>query len=55
VGYDAAKKVKGRKRHAVVDTLGLMLGCAVLPGKRVPSRRWLECEGGVISGLFRKP
>ena len=32
VGYDAAKKVKGRKRHAVVDTLGLMLGCAILPG-----------------------
>ena len=31
MGYDAAKKVKGRKRHAVVDTLGLMLGCAVLP------------------------
>src|SRR6185312_5226461 len=24
--------VKGRKRHAVVDTLGLMLGCAILPG-----------------------
>jgi predicted thioesterase len=21
----------------------------------VPSRWWLECEGGVISGLFRKP
>src|SRR3954452_5834106 len=32
VGYDAAKTVNGRKRHAVVDTLGLMLGCAVLPG-----------------------
>ena len=32
MGYDAAKKVKGRKRHAVVDTLGLMLGCAILPG-----------------------
>ena len=31
MGYDAAKKIKGRKRHAVVDTLGLMLGCAVLP------------------------
>jgi transposase len=31
VGYDAGKKVKGRKRHAVVDTLGLMLGVAVLP------------------------
>ena len=32
MGFDAAQKVKGRKRHAVVDTLGLMLGCAVLPG-----------------------
>ena len=31
MGYDAAQKVKGRKRHAVVDTLGLMLGCAILP------------------------
>src|SRR3990172_7127894 len=24
-GYDAAKKVKGRKRHLLVDTLGLVL------------------------------
>ena len=24
-GYDAGKKVKGRKRHIVTDTLGLML------------------------------
>ena len=32
MGYDAAQKIKGRKRHAVVDTLGLMLGCAILPG-----------------------
>ncbi len=28
----ATGPVKGRKRHAVVDTLGLMLGCAILPG-----------------------
>ena len=28
-GYDAAKKVKGRKRHLVVDTLGLPLKVAV--------------------------
>jgi putative transposase len=28
-GYDAAKKVKGRKRHVVVDTLGLLLAVAV--------------------------
>jgi transposase len=37
VGYDAAQKSKGRKRHAVVDTLGLMLGCAVLPAN-LPDR-----------------
>ena len=24
-GYDAAKKVKGRKRHILVDTVGLLL------------------------------
>ena len=28
-GYDAGKKVKGRKRHLVVDTLGLLLAIAV--------------------------
>jgi transposase len=31
VGYDAAKKIKGRKRHLLVDTLGLMLGIVVTP------------------------
>jgi transposase len=31
VGYDAAKKIKGKKRHAAVDTLGLMLGVAITP------------------------
>jgi putative transposase len=30
-GYDAAKKIKGRKRHIVVDTLGLLLMVMVLP------------------------
>ena len=28
-GYDAAKKVKGRKRHVAVDILGLLLGVIV--------------------------
>jgi transposase len=28
-GYDAGKKVKGRKRHILVDTLGLLLSVAV--------------------------
>jgi putative transposase len=28
-GYDAAKKLKGRKRHVAVDTLGLILGIMI--------------------------
>ena len=28
-GYDAAKKIKGRKRHIGVDTLGLVLAIVV--------------------------
>ena len=31
VGYDAAKCIKGRKRHLLVDTLGLILGVRVTP------------------------
>ena len=29
VGYDATKRIKGRKRHLLVDTLGLVLGVKV--------------------------
>jgi putative transposase len=28
-GFDAAKRVKGRKRHLIVDTLGLVWSCVV--------------------------
>jgi putative transposase len=28
-GYDAGKKISGRKRHLVVDTLGLVIACVV--------------------------
>jgi transposase len=31
IGYGAAKKVKGKKRHLIVDTLGRMLGLNVTP------------------------
>lgn len=37
VGYDAAKRIKGRKRHLLVDTLGLVLGATVSPA-HVPER-----------------
>jgi transposase len=30
-GYDAGKKVKGRKRHIITDTLGLLVGAAIHP------------------------
>jgi putative transposase len=28
-GFDGGKKIKGRKRHIIVDTLGLVIGVAV--------------------------
>ena len=30
-GFDAAKKIKGRKRHRITDTTGLLLGAEVHP------------------------
>src|ERR1700731_4903474 len=30
-GFDAHKRVKGRKRHILVDTLGLLIACRVEP------------------------
>ncbi len=31
VGYDAGKRIQGRKRHLLVDPLGLLLGVGVTP------------------------
>jgi putative transposase len=36
-GYDAGKKIKGRKRHLLVDTMGLVL-LVVVHGANVPDR-----------------
>lgn len=68
VGYDAGKKIKGRKRHLVVDTLGLLLGVVVTPadcperdgGQQVLERvgdwfpRWrkLWVDGGYTGETF---
>jgi putative transposase len=44
-GYDAGKKVNGRKRHVLVDTLGLILLVLVLPANiqdRDAARQLLE-------------
>ncbi len=54
VGYDAGKKIKGRKRHLLVDTQGFLLGVRVGPAD-VPDRKGglgvLERIGGVFKRL----
>lgn len=37
-GYDAGKKVKGRKRNRVIDTLGLLLAVSVTAASGKASR-----------------
>jgi hypothetical protein len=37
-GYDGAKSVNGKKRHLLVDTLGLVLSVLVT-GANVPERK----------------
>ncbi|MBP5974716.1 transposase [Brasilonema sp. CT11] len=32
IGYDSGKKIKGRKRHMLVDTLGLLIVVLITPG-----------------------
>ena len=33
-GFDGNKKIKGRKRHVIVDTLGMIMGAIVVPADR---------------------
>ncbi len=48
VGYDGGKRIKGRKRHILVDTLGLLIGVVVTGaevsdahgGRQVMARWW---------------
>jgi putative transposase len=54
VGYDAGKKIKGRKRHLLVDTLGLVLGVVVTPAdcpERDGAQQVLRCVGDWFKGL----
>jgi len=67
-GYDANKKIKGRKRHIVVDTLGLMITCIVHGAdvqdrdggidalrqakRKVPSLKKIWADGGYQGPLF---
>ena len=47
-GYDAAKKVKGRKRHIVTDTSGLLVGAEVHPAD-------IQDRDGAVAGYRGHP
>jgi transposase len=47
-GYDAGKKIRGRKRHLVVDTLGLILGVTVTAASVSDRAGALEVLPGVL-------
>lgn len=51
VGYDAAKRIKGRKRHLLVDTLGLVLGVLVTPAS-TPEREGAQALLSDVLGWF---
>ena len=51
VGYDAAKKTKGRKRHLLVDTLGLLLGIWITPAS-TPERAGAQGLLAQVLGWF---
>jgi transposase len=70
VGFDAGKKINGRKRHVLVDTLGLLLGVVVTPascperegaqqvlqrvGDWFPKLRKLWVDGGYTGEAFQQ-
>ena len=51
VGFDAAKGIKGRKRHLLVDTLGLVLGVRVTPA-HTPERAGAQDLLAGVLGWF---
>lgn len=55
LGYDAGKKVKGRKRHILIDTMGLLLMVVVHTANiqdRDGAKQVLEKVKGTLSRLL---
>jgi len=50
-GFDAHKRVKGRKRHILVDTFGLLIACRVEPADISDRRAAAQLLGG-LGALF---
>jgi putative transposase len=51
VGYDAGKRIKGRQRHLLVDTLGWVLGVVVTPANTT-ERAGAQLLLGRVLGWF---
>lgn len=57
-GFDAAKKIKGRKRHIAVDTLGLPIECQITPAcvqdrdALAPVLREVHCKSPFVTMCF---
>tara|TARA_B100001179_G_C18529814_1_gene376525 strand:- start:144 stop:926 length:783 start_codon:yes stop_codon:yes gene_type:complete len=51
VGYDAGKCIKGRKRHILVDTLGLLLGVHVTAASTPERSGAKELLEGLLQGF----
>lgn len=52
-GYDAGKKVKGRKRHIVVDTMGLLL-LVIVHRASIQDRDGAKLVLAALKGRFRR-
>jgi transposase len=50
-GYDAGKKIKGKKRHLLVDTQGLLL-CAIIHAADIQDRDGGLLLMGAVFGLY---
>jgi putative transposase len=57
VGYDGGKKTKGRKRHIVVDTLGLVLAVVIHPANIHDSKAAIDVfralKAKYINGIIK--
>jgi putative transposase len=53
VGFDAHKRVKGRKRHILVDTLGLLVANRVEPADTSDRRAGALLLGGLSASFPR--
>ncbi len=54
-GYDGGKRVKGRKRHIVVDTLGLMVDVAVTRANMHDTKGAQKVLAKAVKWLDRRP